>query len=134
MVFTFVACGSSEDEKVEKDNIAISKDKTIIIYQHVDDEYCKSIVKSHSSESDGIELELFEYLDSYRVCEDYERKYTPYAVVGDKESCILLDVGGYSDGSCVLIASQVEKSNGYRAESYKVKFIEMSDLMGNNFN
>ena len=134
MVFAFVACGSGEDEKVEKDNIVVSKDKTIIIYQHVDDEYCKSIVKSHSSESDGIELELFEYLDSYKVCEDYGRKYTPYAVVGDKESCILLDVGGYSDGSCVLIASQVEKSNGYRAESYKVKFIEMSDLVGNNFN
>jgi len=134
MVFAFVACGSGEEKKVEQDNVVISKDKTIIIYQHLDNEYCKSIVKSHSSDSDGMELELFEYLDSYKVCDDYGRKYTPYAVVGDKNSCIVLDLGGYSSGSCIVVASQVGGSNNYRAESYKVKFIEMSDLMGDNFN
>jgi len=122
----FTACGSSDSDPRIEDSSLISPDKAIFLYQHVDSEYCTAIA---NVKLDGVDLELLEYSNSNKICEDYNRNNTPSAMLDDKNTCILYDIGNSSNGSCTIIADL--KSNYYRSRSYKTPITEITNLLIN---
>ena len=123
----FTACGSSDsDSTTAKESSLISPDKAIFLYQHVDSQSCTAMSNAYF---ENIDLELFEYSNSNKVCEDYNRSSTPYATLNDENTCILYDLGNSSNGSCTIIADV--KSNYYRSRSYKTPITEITNLLVN---
>ena len=76
----------------------------IFVYQHISQEACSRV---QDLPANGMTVEVLEYSNTNKTCEDYGRVNDYTANLDDTNVCIEMDLGTSSSGSCVVNAENL---------------------------